>query len=98
MPITMGPLPSTSGRDRTSEFIAIADRLRKTHGSIPAHGSGNSANGTHSAGETQRLGTQPAAEFSKRASLIGLSIHQTSQKLAKLAKCKVLLLLPSPPY
>jgi syntaxin 5 len=90
MPITMGPLPSTSGRDRTSEFIAIADRLRKTHGSIPAsHGSANSAaaaNGTqHSAGAVTQ---QPAAEFSKRASLIGLSIHQTSQKLAKLAKCK----------
>lgn len=100
MPITMGPLPSTSGRDRTSEFIAIADRLRKTHGSIPAHGSSNSAaaaNGNPSAGETQRLVTQPAAEFSKRASLIGLSIHQTSQKLAKLAKCKSVA-PPSPQY
>jgi syntaxin 5 len=96
MPIAMGPLPSTSGRDRTSEFHAIVDRLRKTQGStLPyANGSVNgSSNGHAAAGETARLLPQPTgnslqSEFTKRASQIGLSIHQTSQKLSKLAKCE----------
>ena len=93
MPIAMGPLPSTSGRDRTSEFHAIVDRLKKTQGSTLPHANGTNgsvANGH--AGETARLLPQPSgnlqSEFSKRASQIGLSIHQTSQKLSKLAKCK----------
>lgn len=95
MAIGMGPLPSTSGRDRTSEFHAIVDRLRKTQGStLPyANGSTNGAVATngHSTSETARLLPQPSgnslqSEFTKRASQIGLSIHQTSQKLSKLAK------------
>ncbi|KAG0619747.1 hypothetical protein M758_4G161900 [Ceratodon purpureus] len=85
-------LPSTSGRDRTSEFHAIVDRLRKTQGStLPyANGGANGAAGNGHAGETARLLPQPSgglqSEFSRRASQIGLSIHQTSQKLSKLAK------------
>lgn len=90
----MGPLPSTSGRDRTSEFHAIADRLRKTQGApLPyANGTNGSVANGH-AGETARLLPQVSSssqsEFSKRASQIGLSIHQTSQKLSKLAKCEL---------
>lgn len=92
MPIAMGPLPSTSGRDRTSEFHAIVDRLRKTQGTTLPHMNGSVANG-HT-GETARLLPQPTgnslqSEFTKRASQIGLSIHQTSQKLSKLAKCEL---------
>lgn len=92
--------PSTSRRDRTSEFIAIADRLRKSssssqqssYGSLPyANGSSDGAYAGRN-GETARLlpssGSSVASEFNKRASLIGLSLHQTSQKLAKLAKCE----------
>lgn len=103
MTFDMGPLPSTSGRDRTSEFHAIADRLRKAHGPIPyANGgpNGTVANG-HGSSESSRLlqpqsqpptgGGSLQSEFSKRASQIGLSIHQTSQKLAKLAKCEFIL-------
>lgn len=104
MAIGMGPLPSTSGRDRTSEFHAIVDRLRKTQGStLPyANGSTNGAVATngHSTSETARLLPQPTgnslqSEFTKRASQIGLSIHQTSQKLSKLAKCEYSASLPA---
>jgi syntaxin 5 len=87
----MGPLPSTSGRDRTSEFHAIVDRLRKTQGSaLPYANGGNGVAVNGHAGETARLLPQSSgglqSEFSRRASQIGLSIHQTSQKLSKLAK------------
>lgn len=98
MPIAMGPLPSTSGRDRTSEFHAIVDRLRKTQGStLPyANGTNGSLGNGHAAAaassETARLlpsgNNALQSEFTKRASQIGLSIHQTSQKLSKLAKCE----------
>lgn len=87
----MGPLPSTSGRDRTSEFHAIVDRLRKTQGStLPYANEANGAVTNGHAGETARLLPPTTgslqSEFNKRASQIGLSIHQTSQKLSKLAK------------
>jgi syntaxin 5 len=99
----------SSGRDRTSEFVAIADRLRKSssatsslaasvssYGSLP-YGNGTNGGAYHAAGdgETARLlsssgasSTSAASEFNKRASQIGLGIHQTSQKLSKLAKCE----------
>lgn len=94
MPIAMGPLPSTSGRDRTSEFHAIVDRLRKTQGStLPYANEANGAVTNGHAGETARLLPPTTgslqSEFNKRASQIGLSIHQTSQKLSKLAKCEL---------
>lgn len=89
---------STSGRDRTSEFIAIADRLRKAS-SLQAVSLPNGDAHAVEDGETTRLlpQVQPkspvSSEFNKRASQIGLSIHQTSQKLSKLAKCECLSLL-----
>lgn len=91
MPIAMGPLPSTLGRDRTSEFHAILDRLRKTQGSTLPYTNGAKCSTTNGhADETARLLPQATgalqSEFNKRASQIGLSIHQTSQKLSKLAK------------
>lgn len=94
----MGPLPSTSGRDRTSEFHAIADRLRKTQafpgGTLAyANGSNGATTNGHHVETAKLLPPQPTgfaqSEFNKRASQIGLSIHQTSQKLAKLAKCEL---------
>lgn len=78
-------------RDRTSEFIAIADRLRKASSSQPSSSYG-SLNGSHAAGNGETApssgSNSVASEFNKRASQIGLSIHQTSQKLSKLAKCE----------
>ncbi|KAJ8421265.1 hypothetical protein Cgig2_030706 [Carnegiea gigantea] len=71
-----------SYRDRTQEFESIAERLNKSTTS--------STNGPSSAAVSQPNGSKSTlsaqSEFNKRASKIGFGIHQTSQKLAKLAK------------
>jgi hypothetical protein len=102
MAFSVGSLPPSSRRDRTSEFHAIADRLRKStplsssaNGStVNGSSSATTSNGHHHHEQPSRVhgpefvgSTQ--SEFNKRASRIGLSIHQTSQKLSKLTKCKV---------
>lgn len=71
----------SSYRDRTQEFISIAERLRKSLSSL---------NGSSKAdGSRSKVAFQ--TEFNKRASKIGYGIHQTSQKLAKLAKCELMI-------
>lgn len=78
---------SSSYRDRTGEFHSVAERLRKS--------SGATANGESSQARTNNKNLSAASvislqsEFNKKASRIGLSIHQTTQKLDKLAKCEV---------
>jgi len=71
-------------RDRTQEFQSIAEQRKKSFssGSVP-NGSSSS-----SKSEEQRSVVAIQSEFNRRASKIGYGIHQTSQKLAKLAKCK----------
>ncbi|XP_039142608.1 syntaxin-32 [Dioscorea cayenensis subsp. rotundata] len=76
-------------RDRTQEFHAVAERLKKSFSSAPD--ASPATNGAGVGGSGSRFeGTKAVAsmqsEFNKRASKIGLGIHQTSQKLAKLAK------------
>ncbi|KAI4339167.1 hypothetical protein MLD38_024136 [Melastoma candidum] len=66
-------------RDRTSEFRSLSQTLRKIGG-----GSG----GSQSAGA---LGAAPpegstGSEFNRKASRIGLGIHEASQKIARLSK------------
>ncbi|CAA0838357.1 Syntaxin-32 [Striga hermonthica] len=72
---------NASIRDRTQEFLGIAERLKKP---FAAH------NGPSSSGSKREEPPRSAAalqsEFNRRASRIGFEIHQTSQKLAKLAK------------
>lgn len=81
MPVKVG---QTSFRDRTLEFQSVAERLRKSVSS----GSGpNGTSGSSKTGE-QRSSAALQSEFNKKASKIGFGIHQTSQKLSKLAKCK----------
>ncbi|BAT78224.1 Syntaxin-32 protein [Vigna angularis] len=70
----------SSFRDRTLEFHSIAERLKKS-GSAP---NGQSSNSSRL--EEQRSAITNQSEFNRRASKIGFGIHQTSQKLAKLAK------------
>ncbi|MQM13701.1 hypothetical protein Taro_046625 [Colocasia esculenta] len=70
----------SSFRDRTHEFLSIADRLKK---SLPSAPNAPSSSGTKLDGSRSVVSVQ--SEFNKRASRIGLGIHQTSQKLAKLA-------------
>ncbi|XP_020571062.1 syntaxin-32-like [Phalaenopsis equestris] len=72
----------SSYRDRTQEFLITADRLKKSLSSGPNAQSSNAA----SKFEGPKTAVSIQSEFNKRASRIGLGIHQTSQKLAKLAK------------
>lgn len=76
-------------RDRTQEFHAVAERLKKSFSSAPDVSAATTTAGGGGPG-SRFEGTKAVAsmqsEFNKRASKIGLGIHQTSQKLAKLAK------------
>lgn len=79
----------SSYRDRTQEFLTVAERLKK---SFPSNSAPNAPNGSGaSKPEGPRSAVKIQSEFNKRASKIGFGIHQTSQKLAKLAKCKWLI-------
>lgn len=71
-----------SFRDRTLEFQNITERLKKSFSS----GTGPTGPSAVSKSEEQRSSVALQSEFNKRASKIGLGIHQTSQKLSKLAK------------
>ncbi|XP_024960383.1 syntaxin-32-like [Cynara cardunculus var. scolymus] len=79
---------ASSYRDRTQEFSSIGERLRKSLSSSNAVAGINSSGGA--GGSTKAEGSRSTvafqSEFNKRASKIGYGIHQTSQKLAKLAK------------
>lgn len=72
----------SSFRDRTQEFQSIAERLKKSVSSS----SGPNGPSSSSRSEEQRSAVAIQSEFNRRASKIGYGIHQTSQKLAKLAK------------
>ncbi|KAL6578518.1 Syntaxin-32 [Orobanche minor] len=72
---------NASIRDRTQEFLGITERVKKSL---------SSQNGSSSSGskleEPPRSVMAMQSEFNRRASRIGFGIHQTSQKLSKLAK------------
>ncbi|KAL5987517.1 hypothetical protein ACLOJK_035265 [Asimina triloba] len=73
----------SSYRDRTHEFLTVVERLKKSLSS-------SAPNAPTSSGSKQegppRSAVSIQSEFNKRASKIGYGIHQTSQKLLKLAK------------
>ncbi|GER32510.1 syntaxin [Striga asiatica] len=69
-------------RDRTQEFFGIAERVKK-HSSTQ-NGPSSSRSKPEEAPPRSAVALQ--SEFNRRASRIGFGIHQTSQKLAKLAK------------
>ncbi|KAF3326966.1 syntaxin-32-like protein [Carex littledalei] len=73
----------SSYRDRTNEFRSAVESARKQFnvgaGSSSASASGSRLEGTKAVASIQ-------SEFNRRASKIGLGIHQTSEKLARLAK------------
>lgn len=80
----------SSYRDRTQEFLSVAERLKK---SVPSPSNAPAPSGSNSSSAKTRSEDRKStvaiqSEFNKRASKIGYGIHQTSQKLAKLAKCK----------
>ncbi|KAL8504142.1 hypothetical protein ACS0TY_022758 [Phlomoides rotata] len=78
MPVKTG---NASIRDRTQEFFGVAERVKKSFSSQ----NGPSSSGSKSE-EPPRSAVAMQSEFNRRASKIGFGIHQTSQKLAKLAK------------
>lgn len=73
-----------SFRDRTQEFQSVADRLRK---SISSGQGQNGPSSSTSRAVEKRSMVAHQSEFNRKASKIGFGIHQTSQKLSKLAKC-----------
>lgn len=78
-------LGHASYRDRTQEFRKTVENFRKSFSSAPDTSS-SSSSAPYLDGPKSAVPIQ--SEFNRRASNIGLGIHQTSQKLAKLAKCK----------
>ncbi|XP_042398478.1 syntaxin-32-like [Zingiber officinale] len=70
-----------SYRDRTQEFLKVVENCKKSSSTLdgPSSSTAPYLEGPKSAASIQ-------SEFSRRASQIGLGIHQTSQKLSKLAK------------
>ncbi|CAH9066512.1 unnamed protein product [Cuscuta europaea] len=75
----------SSYRDRTNEFNNVAVNLRK-YDSSPASSSSAVDRGGEAKAELSQLAVSFQSEFNKKASKIGLGIHQTSQKLSRLAK------------
>ncbi|KAK8543260.1 hypothetical protein V6N13_136211 [Hibiscus sabdariffa] len=73
----------SSFRDRTQEFLSVAERLKK---SITSGSNQNGPSSSSSRPEDKRSVAAHQSEFNRRASKVGLGIHQTSQKLSKLAK------------
>lgn len=71
-----------SYRDRTSEFQSLTERLRK----IQTPGSSSDSNGLGNSAKISQSATLVPSDFNKRASRIGLGIHEASQKIARLAK------------
>ncbi|XP_057981695.1 syntaxin-31 [Malania oleifera] len=79
----MAPAGVSSYRDRTAEFRSLSERLKKING-VPA---------IDQAENDQAVSTPPSAvasqsrsEFNKKAARIGLGIHETTQKIARIAK------------
>ncbi|KAF2282512.1 hypothetical protein GH714_043967 [Hevea brasiliensis] len=82
----MSVVPGKSSyRDRTQEFLSVAERLKKSFSSANNAAASSSSNNSAKSDATRSV-VAIQSEFNKRASKIGFGIHQTSQKLAKLAK------------
>lgn len=76
-------------RDRTAEFRSLSQTLKKIGGATTAVDQPNNS-------FVSPKPPNPASsrsEFNKKASRIGLGIHEASQKIARLAKCKPFLSL-----
>ncbi|XP_056842585.1 syntaxin-32 isoform X2 [Raphanus sativus] len=75
----------SSYRDRTDEFFGVVETLRRSI--APAAAAPNNVPyGGGGRRDDPRSNAVMQSEFNRRASVIGLAIHQTSQKLSKLAQ------------
>ncbi|KAK9913706.1 hypothetical protein M0R45_037516 [Rubus argutus] len=68
-------------RDRTSEFRSLSDTLQKIGGITAVNQSQNAQSPSRPSGPASS-----GSEFNKKASRIGLGIHETTQKISKLAQ------------
>jgi len=75
---------TTTPRDRTADFTALVERLKKQPGVTTS--SDSNANGTIQNRANGGATVQQQSEFARKAALIGRSIHDTSTKLQKLAQ------------
>ncbi|KDP32322.1 hypothetical protein JCGZ_13247 [Jatropha curcas] len=83
----MSVVPGKSSyRDRTQEFLSVAERLKKSFSSANNAAAASSSSSSNAKLDGSRSAVAIQSEFNKRASKIGFGIHQTSQKLSKLAK------------
>ncbi|GAU49512.1 hypothetical protein TSUD_306660 [Trifolium subterraneum] len=78
----------SSFRDRTNEFHSITETFKKTlpESNEPTTTSTTTSFSSSSRSEQHQSSIAIQSEFNRRASKIGYGIHQTSQKLSKLAK------------
>ncbi|KAK1270531.1 Syntaxin-31 [Acorus gramineus] len=79
----------SSYRDRTAEFRSVSERLKRSVGGGPAAGDeavDGGGTGTSPATDAAAAAVAARSEFNKKASRIGLGIHQISQKIGRLSK------------
>ncbi|KAK1297990.1 Syntaxin-31 [Acorus calamus] len=79
----------SSYRDRTAEFRSVSERLKRSVGGGLAAGDGavdGGGAGTSPATDAAAAVVAARSEFNKKASRIGLGIHQISQKIGRLSK------------
>ncbi|GAB4827571.1 Syntaxin-31 [Ancistrocladus abbreviatus] len=81
--LSMSTIGLSSYRDRTAEFRSLSATLTKIGGLSPAIG--NDPSTSNPLVQLQQA-TSSKSEFNKKASRLGLGIHETSQKIAKLAQ------------
>ncbi|CAK9149268.1 unnamed protein product [Ilex paraguariensis] len=77
----MAAAGASTYRDRTSEFRSLSDTLKKIGGTAAASNESQSLPSTSKPNPTAYR-----SEFNKRASRIGLGIHEASLKISRLAK------------
>ncbi|KAK9849947.1 hypothetical protein WJX84_007299 [Apatococcus fuscideae] len=82
----MPPFGGQSIRDKTTEFRAIAERLRKEQGAAGPSGAVLHGAQPLGSGATQNGAFSQQSEAARKAARIGQGIHSTSQKLHKLAQ------------
>jgi hypothetical protein len=82
--ISLSDSMASTYRDRTSEFRSLTETLKKIGG-----GEGGATAPPNQQPSTSQ-NSYSRSEFNRKASQIGLGIHETSQKIARLAKCKAI--------
>jgi len=81
----MAAVAVASYRDRTAEFRSLTETLKKVGGISSADSAGNDPSTA-----SQPPSSSARSEFNKKASRIGLGIHEANRKIARLAQCNSL--------